>query len=70
MGKNNGKTISKISSDKYGQKLLDHAKQSATDSDRKSRKSFTKNSCETNEEKINKEWPELRQTIIDDLRLI
>ena len=32
MGKNISKNISKILSGKYGQKLLDHAKQSATDS--------------------------------------
>ena len=32
MGKNIGKNISKHLSGKYGQKLLDHAKQSATDS--------------------------------------
>ena len=31
MGKNIGKTISKKLSGKYSQKLLDHAKQSATD---------------------------------------
>ena len=31
MGKNIGKNISKNLSGKYGQKLLDHAKQSATD---------------------------------------
>ena len=31
MGKNIGKTISKKLSCKYSQKLLDHAKQSATD---------------------------------------
>ena len=32
MSKNLGKNISKILSGKYSQKLLDHAKQSATDS--------------------------------------
>ena len=32
MGKNISKNISKNLSGKYGQKLLDHAKQSATDS--------------------------------------
>ena len=31
IGKNNGKNISKISSGKYSQKLLDHAKKSAKD---------------------------------------
>ena len=31
MGKNNGKNMSKNLSGKYSQKLLDHAKQSATD---------------------------------------
>ena len=31
MGKNHGKNISKNLSSKYSQKLLDHAKQSATD---------------------------------------
>ena len=31
MGENIGKNISKILSGKYSQKLLDHAKQSATD---------------------------------------
>ena len=100
MGKNNGKTISKSSSDKYGQKLLDHAKRSATDSvktllkrgtqkkaeatgdlignkidDKITRvaKASPKNSSDANEEEIKKEkyiYPELRQTIIDDLRLI
>ena len=31
MSKNNGKNISKILSGKWSQKILDHAKQSATD---------------------------------------
>ena len=31
IGKNHGQNISKNLSSKYGQKLLDHAKQSATD---------------------------------------
>ena len=31
MGKNTGKNISKNVSSKYGEKLLDHAKQSSTD---------------------------------------
>ena len=31
MGKNSGKNISKKLSGRYSQKLLDHAKQSATD---------------------------------------
>ena len=31
IGKNNGKNISKVLNGKYSQKLLDHAKKSATD---------------------------------------
>ena len=31
MGKNTGQNISKTLSSKYGEKLVDHAKQSATD---------------------------------------
>ena len=43
MGKNIGKNISKGLSGKYSQKLLDHAKQSATDALKNfSKKSFRK----------------------------
>ena len=45
IGKNIGKNISKIFSGKYSQKLLDHAKQSATDVFKTaSKKSNSKNS--------------------------
>ena len=44
MGKNIGKNISKTLSGKYKQKLLDHAKQSATDALKTSSKnSYLKN---------------------------
>ena len=42
MGKNIGKNISKNLSGKYGQKLLAHAKQSATDAISHSKESFKK----------------------------
>ena len=98
MGKNIGKN-SKNLINKYNQKILDHAKPSATDTlktaskreiqktaeatgdfignkiaDKITRASKTspKNNLETNEEEIRREKyisPELRQIIIDDLRL-
>ena len=85
-----GKSKNKNLSSKYNQKLLDHAKQSATDalktaskkSDLKTAertgkitrvsKTLPKNNPETNEEEMLRERyipPELRQKIIDDLRL-
>ena len=94
MGKSVGKHMSKISSSKYSQKLLDHAKKSAADglkiaSKRAIQKTAegtadlignkiahkitrvsknpSKNNSEKNERFI---LPELRNKIIDDLRLI
>ena len=99
MGKNIGKNVSKTLSSNNSQKLLDHAKKSATDAfktsskgviqkiaeatgnikgnkiaDKITRVSKTspKNNSETNEEVTIREKyisPELRQKIIDDLRL-
>ena len=46
MGKNIGKNISKNLSSKYGQKLLDHAKQSATDAIKTSSKRLIKKTSE------------------------
>ena len=46
MGKNIGKNINKILSGKYGQKLLNHAKQSATDAIKTSSKRFIQKTAE------------------------
>ena len=46
MAKNIGKTISKNSSGKYSQKLLDHAKPSATDALKTSSKRFIRKTGE------------------------
>ena len=46
MGKNIGKNISKNLSSKYGQKLLDHAKQSATDAIKTSSKRLNQKTSE------------------------
>ena len=43
MGKNIGKNISRNLSSKYSQKLLDHAKQSATDAHEKSNSENSRN---------------------------
>ena len=96
--KNMDRNISKNLSSKYNQKLLDHAKQSATDAlqtsskrviqkkveatgdlignkiaDKFTRvsKSSPQNNLETNEEMLEGKYisPELRQKIIDDLKL-
>ena len=48
MGKNIGKTISKKLSGKYSQKLLDHAKQSATDALKTNLKRLDRNTGKTN----------------------
>ena len=64
MGRNIGKDISKNLSSKYSQKLFDHAKQTAT---ARVSKLSPQNNSETNEEKYIS--PELRQKIIDALRL-
>ena len=85
MGKSIGKNISKNLSSKCSQKTLDHAKQSATDPLKTSdlignkiagkitrvSKTSPKNNSETNEEVIREKYisQELRQKIIDDLRL-
>ena len=46
MGKNIGKNISKNVSSKYGQKLLNHAKQSATDAIKTSSKRVIQKTAE------------------------
>ena len=99
MRKNIGKNINKSLNCKYSQKLLDHAKQSATDAFKtsskrvmqktaettsdlignklaykitRSRKSSPQNNLETNEEILKDKYisPELRQKIINDLRIM
>ena len=52
MGKNIGKNINKILSGKYGQKLLNHAKQSATDAIKTSSKRFIQKTAEATDDLI------------------
>ena len=52
MGRNIGKTTNKILSIKYSQKLLDHAKQSATDALKTASKKAIKITAETTSDLI------------------
>ena len=99
MGKNIGKNVSKCLNSKYSQKILDHAKQSATDAFKTSSKRVIQKTVEgtgdlignkladkitrvsktsphnnlgTNEEILKEKYisPELRQVVIDGLRLM
>ena len=67
MSKNIGKSISKNLSENYSQKLLDHAKQSATKALKTSKRVIQKQQKERKERYTS---PEKRQKIIDDIRLI
>ena len=83
MGRNIGENISKTLNCKYSQKLIDHAKQSASDALRTASKRLIqktaeaknnspKNNSETNDKEILREQfipPELRHEIFIDLRL-
>ena len=76
MGKNIGKNISKNLSSKYCQKVLDHAKKSATDALKTAFKRVSKtspqNNLGSNKEEILRErfiLPELTHKTNDNLRL-
>ena len=70
MGKNIGKNISKRSSDKHNQKLLDHAKQSATDALKTSSKrvipKIPKATCNKIANKITKNPQDFRRKYFRD----
>ena len=57
MGKNIGKSKSKSLSDKYGQKFLDHAKQSATDALKTSSKGVIQKRVEATDDLIGNKNP-------------
>ena len=64
MGKNIGKNISKTLSGKYRQKLLDHAKQSATDALKTSSKRVIRKTAETTGDLIgNKEFKDYKHLL-------